>query len=248
MAMIHTGPASNGLYINRGSFAAGQAIIGGAFADAGGTGVVYAGNELIEIHGTVGSGTESSPMIRLRNCGYEGGVMTTGTVTTLQVQSYGGREGTTGRNIAAFQAIEAHVGIKGDSTVLADLNAYVPNMRAAWLKIEDLGYDMTLTGSAACIVLEKQFGNSDTTLTGDSAYIWLASEGLVNYNLNAIIEGKDGSGSGLATNFIDIPAAAPFHSGDLHDNTSADVDCDAYLTCEIASTAYYIPLFDTLGD
>lgn len=225
MAILHTGPSLSGININRGTFAGGQAIIAGAFADAGGTGVEFAGNELIEIHGTVGSVTEDHPMIRLRNCGNEAAAMTTGTVTTLQVQSYGGRSGVTGRNIAAFEAIQAHVGIKGDSTVLADLNAYVPNMRAAWLKIEDLGYDLTLTGSAACIVLEKQFGNSDTTLTGDSAYIWLASEGIVGYNLNAIIEGKDGSGSGLATNLLDIPAALPYDAANSSGTQSGKIAC-----------------------
>lgn len=235
MAIIHTGAAASGININRGSFASGQAIIAGSFADAGGTGVEYSGNELIEIHGTVGSATESSPMIRLRNCGYEAAVMTTGTVTTLQVQAYGGRSGVTGRDIAAFEAIQAHVGIKGDSEVLADLNVYVPNMRAAWLKIEDLGYNMTLTGNAACIVLEKQF-NTGTTLTGDSAYIWLASEGNSGYNLNAIIEGKDGSGSGLATNFLDIPAALPWSAT----NASSD---GGKLACQIGTNTRYINLY-----
>jgi len=235
MAIIHTGPAASGININRGSFASGQAIIAGAFADAGGTGIVYSGNELIEIHGTVGSATESSPMIRFRNCGYEGDVMTTGTVTALQVQAYGGRSGTTGRDIAAFEAIQAHVGIKGDSEVIADLNAYVPNMRAAWLKIEDLGYNMTLTGNAACIVLEKQF-NTGTTLTGDSAYIWLASEGNSGYNLTSIIEGKDGSGSGLATNFLNIPAALPWSA------TNATSD-GGKLACKIGANTRYINLY-----
>lgn len=236
MAIIHTGPAASGINIDKGSFATGQAIIAGAFADAGGTAVEYSGNELIEIHGAVGNVTEDHPMIRLRNCGNEAAAMTTGTVTTLQVQAYGGRSGVTGRNIAAFEAIQAHVGIKGDSTVLADLNAYVPNMRAAWLKIEDLGYDLTLTGSAACIVLEKQF-NAGTTLTGDSAYIWLASEGGSGYNLNAIIEGKDGSGSGLATNFLDIPAALPYDAADSGGTASGKI------TCSIGGVTKYIQCY-----
>lgn len=237
MAIISTGPVSTGINIPRGSFATGQAIIAGSFADAGGTGVEYTGNELIEIHGTVGSVTEDHPMIRLRNCGNEAANMTTGTVTTLQVQAYGGRSVATGRNIAAFQAIEAHVGIKGDSTVIADLNTYVPNMRAAWLKIEDLGYNMTLTGTAACIVLEKQF-NTGTTLTGDSAYIWLASEGNSGYNLNAIIQGKDGTGSGLATNFLEIPDAAPVAAGGTGDITFGDAWKKIKVT--LGTTAYYL--------
>lgn len=42
-------------------------------------------------------------------------------------------------------------------------------------------------------------------------------------------------------------SVAPFHSGELHDNQAADIDCDAYITIMMGTTPYYIPLFDTTG-
>lgn len=200
-----------------GAFAAGQAITLGAFSVP----ITYTGNELIELHGQVSANTTSHPMMRVRNSALAGAVMTTGAVTTLQVQAYN----VTTYNVGQLRAIEAHVGVKGAATVLADAVSGLPNMSAAWFKIEDLGNNLTLTGSAACITLGKQF-NTGTSLNGDTAYIWLTSEGTINFNLNAVIEGKDGTGSGLATYLLDIPAALPYSAANSGGTQSGKIACN----------------------
>lgn len=211
-----------------GAFAAGQAIVLGAFS----TPITYTGNELIELHGQVSANTTSKPMMRVRNSALTSAAMTTGAVTTLQVQAYN----VTTNNVGQLRALEAHVGVKGAATVLADAVSGLPNMAGGWFKIEDLGNNMTLTGSAACIILGKQF-NTGTTLTGDSAYIWLTSEGNVGYNLNAIIEGKDGTGSGLATNLLDIPAALPYDAVNSSGTQSGKI------ACNIGGSTKYIQVY-----
>jgi len=221
------GAMTTGISIT-GACASGHAISIGSFSSP----LTYTGDELIEVHGRLSSATTSDPMVRLRNSALSSGAMTTGSVTTLLVQAYN----VSTHNIAAFEALQAHVGIKGAATVLADLTTGLPNMRAAWFKIEDLGNDLTLTGNAACAVFAKQF-NTGTTLSGDSAYLWLLSEGNSGYNLNAIIEGKDQTGSGLATNFLDIPAALPYDAANSSGTQSGKI------ACQIGGATKYIQCY-----
>lgn len=248
MAIIHTGPSEAGININRGTFASGQAIIAGSFADAGGTGVEFAGNELIEIHGTVGSATEDHAMVRLRNCGYESGPMTTGTVLTLQLHAYGGRTGLTGQHVNHIHALEAHTGIKGDSQLLASAK-----MRAGYFKCEDLGYDLTAAASSIICPIwgEMQF-NAGTATSGTVHWIHLANYGsLTGTWANAVFYLEELASGKMATNLFQTNRAMgmdPFKTGDLvpaHDPDASSIGCDAYAVNDFNGTPYYIPLYNS---
>jgi hypothetical protein len=85
----------------------------------------------------------------------------------------------------------------------------MPNMRAAWFKIEDLGNDLTLTGTAAVMTLGMQW-NTGTTLNGNCDWIKLSKQGTLTDPADAMIRVYDGAGGGFATNLLDIPAALPY--------------------------------------
>jgi len=167
------------------------------------TPIVYTGDEFIEIHTRLGSATESKPAMRIRNSAPASTNMTTGAVTSLLVQAYGTDTG----DVGYLEALQCHVGIKANCEVIADTST-IPNMHAAWFKMEDLGNDLTLTGDAAVIAMSSQF-NSGTTLTGNADWISMTKEGSDTTPLDAFIRMYDGAGGGWANYLLDIPATAP---------------------------------------
>ena len=192
----------------------GKALAVGEF----GTPIVYSTDELIEIHGQVGANTETKPLMRVRNSALSSAAMTTGEVHAIQAQAYG----TSTNNAAVLEAIQGHVGIKGNSTILADLETGEPNMRAAWFKLEDLGNDLTLTGSAAVLNLGMQW-NTGTTLTGMCDWIKLVKKGTLTDPADAMIRVYDGPNGGFATNLLDIPATAPYSAANSSGTQSGKI-------------------------
>lgn len=48
------------------------------------------------------------------------------------------------------------------------------------------------------------------------------------------------------TNFVSIDGVCGFvHSGSLDDSGASDILCDAYITCDVGGTPYYLPLYNT---
>jgi hypothetical protein len=158
--------------------------------------------------------------------------MTTGAVTAIQAQAYG----TDVSNVGVLEAIQAHAGIKANCTIIADLGP-LPNMRAGWLKIEDLGNDLTLTGDAAVLCLGFQF-NSGTTLTGNADWIFLAKEGSLTDPADAFVRVYDGAGGGWATNLIDAPASAPATVSAGNYSTA-----EGYFTIKVGGSTYRMPFY-----
>lgn len=200
-----------------GTFVNGQAMrIGTGIS----TPVTFTGNELVEWHGRLSAATSSNPLLRCRCSAPASTAMTTGSVIAGQFQAYG----TDTSDISGLNAIQGHVGIKGDSTIIADLGP-LPNMTAGWFKIEDLGFDLTLTGDAAALVLGMQF-NAGTTLTGVADFIFLMKEGGLTGAggvPDAIIRGYDGTGGGLANFLLDIPASLPFTAANSNGTQSGKI-------------------------
>ena len=208
-----SGTMSTGINVS-GTFAAGQAFIVGAF----GTPISYTGNELVEIHGRQTSATDSYPLMRVRASTTSGTAMTTGGITAIQAQAY--NTGTD--NCANIEAIQAHVGIKANATIIANVSANIPNMRAGWFKLEDLGNDLTLTGSAAVLMLGMQW-NTGTTLSGNCDWIKLVKEGSLTDPADAIIRVYDGAGGGVANFLLDIPAALPYDAANSSNTQSGKI-------------------------
>ena len=217
LALSITGtPTTAGLSIT-GTFASGQAMrIGTGIS----TPVTFAGNELVEWHGRLGSATSQNPLLRCRCSAPASTAMTTGSVVAGQFQAYG----TDTSDISGLNAVQGHVGIKADSTIIADPGA-LPAMTAGWFKIEDLGFDLTLTGDAAALVLGMQF-NAGTTLTGVADFIFLMKEGGLTGAggvPDAIIRGLDATGGGLANFLLDIPASLPFDAANSSGTQSGKI-------------------------
>ena len=143
--------------------------------------------------------------------------MTTGEVHAIQAQAYN----TSTSDAAVLEALQGHVGIKAACEIIADISP-LPNMRAGWLKIEDLGFDLTLTGDAAVLCLGWQF-NSGTTLTGNADWIFLTKEGTLTDPADAMIRVYDGAGGGFATNLLDIPAALPYDASNSSNSQSGKI-------------------------
>jgi len=160
--------------------------------------------------------------------------MTTGTALAIQAHAYG--SSTADNNIAQLGAIEGHIGIKAATTVIADVGI-VPNYRAAWFKIEDLGNDLTLTGDAAVVTLGMQF-NTGTTLTGMADWIFVSKEGSLTDPADAFVRAYDGAGGGWANYLFDIPLSLPVFSG----TTYGDGSHTHSIRCKVGTTAYYIRL------
>lgn len=210
-----------------GAHAAGQALVLGTF----GSPSEYTANEMIELHGRQTSGTDQKPMMRVRNSAPASVDMTTGAVVTAQFQAYG----TDTSDVAGLEAMEAHVGIKAACEIIADLGA-MPNMRAGWFKIEDLGFDLTLTGDAAVLCLGWQF-NAGTTLTGNADWIFLAKEGSLTDPADAFLRVYDGAGGGWATNLLDIPASLPYDAANSSGTQSGKI------ACNIGGSTKYIQVY-----
>ncbi len=61
------------------------------------------------------------------------------------------------------------------------------------------------------------------------------------------IVGADTMANFLYIDAVGVSPAGVARAGELHDNTGADVNCDAFLVCSIGGTPYYVPMYDTLG-
>lgn len=198
-----------------------------------GTPVAWDGaDEYIEIHCRNASATSQKPIMRVRCSPAASQAVTTGATIAGQFQAYG----TDTSNVGALEAIEGHVGIKAACTIIADTGT-MPNMRAAWFKIEDLGFDLTLTGDAASLCLGFQF-NSGTTLTGNADWMFLAKEGSLTDPADAFVRVYDGAGGGWATNLFDIPASAPYSSTDISGFTE-----QGHLQVKVGGSTWGIPLY-----
>ena len=77
---------------------------------------------------------------------------------------------------------------------------------------------MNLTGDVYAVHLGWQMSGT-TTIGGESSFINVHKEGAGNQDCNSIIRLQDGSGSGVADNFLDFVAAAkPLVSGNKSGN------------------------------
>jgi len=158
---------------------------------------VYTTDEVFEIHGRLGSGTESKPLLRVRNSAYADGAMTTGQVVAIQSLAYG----TSTNNVYELQAVQGHCGIKGASSLLAS-----GHMRAAYFKVEDLGHDLTAaSGSFICpLWMEMQF-SSGSTFNGNVYWINFSKYGSeTSLYGDAVFRFEDSSGGGWATNLFEF--------------------------------------------
>lgn len=203
-----------------GTFAAGQALIIGTGIS---TPVSFSGNNLVEWHGRSSDATNSSPLLRCRCSAPASTAMTTGRVQSIQAQAYG----TDTNDVAGLLAIEGVVGIKAACTIIADVGI-LPNMMGGWFKIEDLGFDLTLTGDAAVITLSTQF-NAGTTLTGNCDWMFLTKEGGLTGAggvPDAFLRVYDGTGGGWANFFIDAPASLPYDAADSSGTASGKIACN----------------------
>ncbi len=198
------------------------AISGQAFLIGTGisTPAIFGGNELVEWHGRCNSATQSNPLLRCRCSAPASTAMTTGGVIAGQFQAYG----TDTNDVAMLNAIQGHCGIKGNCTLISGAGT-LPDMVGGWFKIEDLGFDLTMTGSAAALVLGTQW-NAGTTLTGNCDWMFLMKEGGLTGGggvPDAIIRGYDGTGGGLANFLLDIPASLPYSAGDSSGTQSGKI-------------------------
>jgi len=188
----------------------------------------YTTDEVFEIHGRLGSATESKPLLRVRNSAYSAGAMTTGVVTAIQAQAYG----TSTNNVYATTALEAHTGVKGACTLLTG-----GEMRAGNFKCEDLGNNLTATGDIYVVKLGWQF-TTGSAINGNSAYIYCRKEGTINLDCDAIIRTNDGSGSGVADYLINMAqATVPFVDAHTHDTEAKEI------VCKVAGTEYWLKLY-----
>lgn len=203
----------------------GKAIAIGTF----GAPIVYTTDELIELHGQLGSATESKPMMRVRGSTYASGDMTTGSLVTMQIQGYN----VTTYDFLNIRGISVEVGAKGACELLTG-----GVLNAGYFKCEDLGNNLTATGDIFVTHLGWQFGTG-STISGESSYINLRKEGNINLDANSVMRFHDSSGSGVADNFLDFVAVGdPLKSGDKTSNNK-----DYYLQCDIAGTTYNIQLY-----
>lgn len=206
----------------------GKALAYGTF----GTPIIYSTDEPFEIHGRHSTATEQKPLVRIRASAPAATAMTTGAVRALQAQAYG----TDTSDIAALQALEAHVGIKAACEIIADVGV-LPNMRAGWFKIEDLGNVLTLTGDAAVLCLGFQFAGT-STLTGNADWMFLAKEGGLTDPADAFVRVYDGAGGGWATNLFDVPASAPATVASATYTTA-----EGYFTVKVGGSTYRMPFY-----
>ncbi len=201
-----------------GVHAAGQALIIGTGIS---TPVTWTGDSLIEWHGRLSTATSNDAMFRCRASAPASTAMTSGgAVVAGQFQAYG----TDTNDVAQLNAVQGHCGIKANCTII-DSASPLPDMVGGWFKIEDLGFDLTLTGPAAALVLGTQF-NAGTTLTGVCDWIFLMKEGGLTGGggvPDAIIRGYDGTGGGLANFLLDIPASLPWDASDSSGTQSGKI-------------------------
>jgi hypothetical protein len=207
----------------------GKALAYGTF----GTPVAFGDDEPFEIHGRLDANAKVKPLMRVRCSTPDGVAMTTGEVHAIQAQGYN----TSTSDAAVIEALQAHVGIKADSEVIADIEGEEPNMRAAWFKIEDLGNDLTLTGTACVLNLGIQW-NAGTVLTGNCDWIKLVKKGSLTEPADAFVRVYDGAGGGWATNLLDIPASAPWSA------TNATGDAGK-LAVKLGGATKYINLYNS---
>ena len=206
----------------------GKALAYGEF----GTPVAFGDDEPFEIHGRLDANAKVKPLMRVRCSTPDGVAMTTGEVHAIQAQAYN----TSTSDAAVLEALQGHVGIKAAAEVIADLESNEPNMRAGWLKIEDLGFDLTLTGSACVLNLGMQW-NSGTTLTGNCDWIKLVKKGTLTDPADAMIRVYDGAGGGFATNLLDIPAALPYDAANSSGSQSGKI------ACKVGGATKYIQVY-----
>jgi hypothetical protein len=199
------------------------------------TPVLFGDDEPFEIHGRLDADAKTKPLMRVRCSTPDGTAMTTGEVHAIQAQAYN----TSTSDAAVLEALQGHVGIKAHAEVIADIEGEEPNMRACWLKIEDLGYNLTLTGTACVLNLGMQW-NTDTTLTGNCDWIKLVKKGSLTDPADAIIRIYDGAGGGAANYLMDGPASVPFTNDSVATNSGASQAC---LKVKFGGTVYEIPLF-----
>lgn len=205
-----------------GAHAAGQAFIIGTGIS---TPVTWAGDSLVEWHGRIAAATSNDAMFRCRASAPASIAMTSGgAVVAGQFQAYG----TDTSDVAQLNAVQGHCGIKAACEVI-DSASPLPDMVGGWFKIEDLGFDLgfdlTLTGPAAALVLGTQF-NAGTTLTGVCDWMFLMKEGGLTGAggvPDAIIRGYDGTGGGLANFLLDIPASLPWDAANSSNTQSGKI-------------------------
>ena len=146
-----------------------------------------------------------------------------GAVISGQFQAYG----TDTSDVAMLNAVQGHCGIKAACELISS-SATLPDMVGGWFKVEDLGFDLTLTGSAAALVLGTQW-NAGTTLTGVCDWMYLMKEGSLTGAggvPDAIIRGYDGTGGGLANFLLDIPASLPYSAANSSGTQSGKIACN----------------------
>lgn len=181
------------------------------------TPILFGDDEPFEIHGRLDADTKTKPLMRVRCSTTDGTAMTTGEAHAIQAQAYN----TSTSDGAVLEALQAHVGIKANCTIIADIGT-MPNMRAGWFKIEDLGFDLALTGDAAAICLGWQF-NTGTVLTGNADWIFLAKEGSLTDPADAFIRVYDGAGGGWANYLLDVPASLPYDAANSSGSQSGKI-------------------------
>lgn len=201
-----------------GAHAAGQAFIIGTGIS---TPVTWTGDSLVEWHGRHSTATTSDAMFRCRASAPASTAMTNGgAVVAGQFQAYG----TDTSDVAQLNAVQGHCGIKAACEII-NSSSPLPDMVGGWFKIEDLGFDLTLTGPAAALVLGTQF-NAGTTLTGVCDWMFLMKEGGLTGAggvPDAIIRGYDGTGGGLANFLLDIPAGLPWDAANSSGTASGKI-------------------------
>lgn len=188
------------LAIEAGTVAGGQVLTIGTGIS---TPVVFGTNELVEWHGRGNSATSSAPLLRCRMSAPASTNVTTGAAVAGQFQAYG----TDTSDVADLHAVEGHVGIKAACTVISRAGS-MPEMMGGWFKLEDLGFDLTLTGSAAALALGMQW-NAGTTLTGVVDWIFCAKEGGLSDPADAWCRVVDTAAGGWANFLFDVPASTP---------------------------------------
>ncbi len=193
--------AGGAIAIEAGTVAAGQVLTVGTGIS---TPIVFGTNELIEWHGRGNSATSSAPLLRCRMSAPASTAVTAGGAAIAgQFQAYG----TDTNDVGDLNAVQGHVGIKAACTIISRAGS-MPEMIGGWFKIEDLGFDLTLTGSAAALALGIQF-NSGTTLTGVADWIFLAKEGNLTDPADAFVRVADTAGGGWANFLFDVPTGSP---------------------------------------
>lgn len=211
-----------------GAYAAGHALAIGTF----GTPVVYGADELIELHGQHGAAADAKPMMRVRCSGYLSGA-DTGIIMAGQFQAYG-----TGTNDSTnVVGLNVEVGFKGNSELLTG-----GVLRGGLFKVEDMGFDITLTGDVYAIQLGWQMSGT-TTVSGESSYINVNKEGAVNQDCNSIVRMQDASGSGVADHLLDFVAVTlPIAVA-----TGAVGSTTHKIAIDVAGTTRYLVVYDNVS-